>query len=127
MVTLTKATTYNEALSEPVEWIRENHRMVDSCFRNDFSGGSERWIQCYYVILGKAMDGRIVFRKALSQMAKMPANADPRGDAERCMAELKDKNIDTLADGNLVRFVECALYEVTARGANILTIHEYKE
>ena len=127
MVTLTKAMTYREALGGVIEGIQENHRIIDACFRGDITGRNERWIQCVYVILGKAENGSVVIRKAIYQLTMMPANADPRGDAERCMAELESKNADTLADGRMMVYAECALYEVTAKGANILTIHEYKE
>ena len=127
MVTLTKAMTYREALGGVIEGIQENHRIIDACFRGDITGRNERWIQCVYVILGKAENGSVVIRKAIYQLTMMPANADPRGDAERCMAELESKNADTLADGSIMRYTESAYYEVGERGANILAIHEYKE
>ena len=127
MVTLTKAMTYREALGGVIEGIQENHRIIDACFRGDITGRNERWIQCVYAILGRTMDGRIVLRKTLNQMALMPFNACPRADAERCMEACRTRGADILADGRMMVYAECALYEVTAKGANILAIHEYKE
>ena len=127
MVVITKATTYNEALGEIVGCIAENNDWMNKCFNGDISGRNERTIQRVYAILGRTVDGRIVLRKTLNQMVLMPFNADPRADAERCMEACRTRGADILADGRMMVYAECALYEVSAKGANILTIHEYKE